>query len=79
MTESVWLDRPPEEGDAVQLINSKSGRMYAVISVLLDGRLIIRKKGWPGLFVKPERVRVLNRTPPTPPAGAVGMMEKEGE
>ena len=81
MTESVWLDRPPEVGDFVQLISTR--RVYTVKRVLPGGKLRLCLRHWPVLEVCPERVRVWNpalSAGMSLPAGAAGLVtEKECE
>jgi hypothetical protein len=69
----VYLDRPPEKDDAVQLISN--GRPYAVVRVLTDGKVRIWTKGHPMMDVWPERLRVLHRAPMTSLLGAGGLEE----
>jgi len=68
----VWLDRPPQKGDFVQLKSTK--RMYTVSRILPGGKLRLCLRHWPVLERCPAQVRVWN------PALSAGMAtEKERE
>jgi len=77
----VWLDRPPEKGDFVQLISTS--RVYIVTRVLSGGKLRLCLRHWPVLERSPDKVRVWNPALSvrlSRPTGAAGMaIEKESE